>query len=70
MLVAPCTMRGRPRGAAFEGVARVLDPGDHQRAEAAVKANYGPERSAYMRLFGEAPDNVAYIEVQPSPRVP
>ena len=66
VLVAPCTMRGRPLGPPFEGEARVLEPGDHDRAEAAVAANYGLERRVYVRLLGEAPDDVAFIEVVPA----
>ena len=65
-LVAPCTLRGRPLGPPFEGVARVMSPDEHERAEAAVASNYGLERRAYVRFLGEAPDNVAFIEVEPA----
>jgi PPOX class probable F420-dependent enzyme len=64
--VAPSTMRGRPLGPPFEGVARVLEPAEFERAERAVAANYGIDRRLYMRFFGERPDNAAYIEVEPA----
>ena len=64
VLVAPCTMRGRPLGAPFECVGRVLEPADHARAERALAANYGLERRIYVRLFGEPPDNLAYLEIE------
>jgi uncharacterized protein len=62
--VAPSTMRGRPLGPPFEGVARMLEPSEHERAERALASNYGLERSIYVRLLGEA--DPAYIEVQPA----
>ena len=64
--VAPCTMRGRPLGPPFEGVGRVLEPADFARAERAVADNYGIDRRLYMRFFGEAPDDITYIEVEPA----
>jgi uncharacterized protein len=61
---APSTMRGRPLGPAFDGVARVLEPSEHERAERALASNYGLERRLYTRLLPEA--HPAYIEVRPS----
>lgn len=62
--VAPCTARGRPLGPPFEGIARVLDPPDKERAERIVAANYGLERRLYNRLLGEAPEHAAFIEIE------
>ena len=45
--VAPCTMRGKPRGPAAEGTARILPPEEEERAEAALQANYGVGRRIY-----------------------
>ena len=64
--VAPSTMRGRPLGPPFEGVARVLEPAGFERAERAVASNYGFDRRLYMRFLGEAPEDATYIEVVPS----
>ena len=64
--VAPSTMRGRPLGPPFEGLARVLAPAEFELAERAVASNYGLDRRLYMRFLGEAPDDVAYIEVEPA----
>lgn len=67
VLVAPCTVRGRPLGPPFEGVARVLEAADGERAELAVADNYGLQRRIYNRLLGEAPEQTAFIEVEPAP---
>ena len=64
--VAPSTMRGRPLGPPFDGVARVLEAPEFERAERAVASNYGLDRRLYMRFLGEAPEDVTYIEVEPS----
>jgi uncharacterized protein len=60
---APSTMRGRPLGPPFEGVARVLEPSEYEHAERALASNYGLERRLYVRVLGEA--HPAYIEVRP-----
>ena len=46
--VAPCSLSGRLRGAAVEGVARLLAPDETSAAEHLLAARYGAGR----RLFG------------------
>jgi uncharacterized protein len=64
VMAAPSTMRGRPLGPAFEGVARVLEPSEYEPAERALASNYGLGRRLYVPLLGEA--HPTYIEVRPA----
>jgi PPOX class probable F420-dependent enzyme len=59
--VAPSTMRGKPKGPAAEGTARVLDPGEEAHAEAAIQSNYGLFRRLYERSGGNF--EAVYVEV-------
>jgi len=56
--VAPCTLRGKPRGPATEAVARVVtDPDEEARAERALSGKYGISRPlilGYLRWRGVA----------------
>ena len=68
--VAPCTMRGKPRGPAGRGHARVIDqPAEEQIAEAALEANYGLGRKVYRRLAGASPADTVYLEITPVPPI-
>jgi hypothetical protein len=62
--VARCSVRGKPKGPAIEGRARVLDPAEEDAAERALDAKYGLKRRTYMRASPE-PDAV-YVEVVPA----
>jgi PPOX class probable F420-dependent enzyme len=68
--VFPCDMRGKPLGPAVEGTARILaDPGDRERAEAAMDHHYGRPRRVYEKLMSDEAGMV-YVEVTagaPSP---
>ena len=64
--VAPCTVRGKPLGPSAEGRARVLETLDEeQRAEAALKANYGLGRRTYKRVGGAFGVEAVYLEIGP-----
>jgi uncharacterized protein len=62
--VAPCTMRGKPKGAAAEGSARVLPPGEEEHAERTIHSHYG----LFRRVYESTTANVAavYVEVMPA----
>jgi PPOX class probable F420-dependent enzyme len=62
--VAPCTMRGKPKGAAAEGTARILGPHEEAHAEQAIQSNYGLFRRIYERTGGNA--DAVYVEVTPA----
>ena len=69
--VAPANVRGKPVGPVAEGSARVLPPAEHDRAERALRANYGLGRRIYEGM-GSGPLGVAttYLEVTPAPVAP
>jgi PPOX class probable F420-dependent enzyme len=67
--VAPCTVRGRLRGPAVAGHARILDPAEEPAAERALRARYGVGRRLFelvvepvFRRRGLLP---TYVEIVP-----
>jgi len=64
VLVAPCTMRGKPTGPSAAGTARVLEDPHDPHAEAAIQSNYGAMRRAFTSGPG-APEG-RYVEVTPA----
>ena len=62
--VAPCTARGKPRGPAAEGRARLLDPDEEAHAERTIASNYRLFRRAYVALGGRT--KRLYVEVTPA----
>jgi PPOX class probable F420-dependent enzyme len=65
VLVAPCSVRGRPLGPSIEGTARVISQDDKQHAEAAIKANYGLGRRLYESAADAVGGDEVYVEVAP-----
>ena len=63
VLVAPCTVRGKPRGPAIEGRARVLPQSECEHAERTIQANYSGFRRVYKKSAGSM--DAFYIEVSP-----
>jgi PPOX class probable F420-dependent enzyme len=61
--VAPCTGRGRPLSAPFEGKARIITDTEAHAAEHVIQSNYSLGRRIYERWF-TAPEGV-YVEVTP-----
>lgn len=66
VLVAPCTVRGKPLGQSIEGTARELPKEEREHAEAAIKSNYGLGRRLYEGTADAMVDDVPYVEVVPS----
>jgi uncharacterized protein len=66
VLVAPCTVRGKPLGASVEGTARVVDPSEKEHAEAAIRSNYGLGRRIYEGAVDTVGVDEAYVEVTPT----
>jgi PPOX class probable F420-dependent enzyme len=66
VLVAPCSVRGRPLGPSVEGTARVVPPEERERAEEAIQSNYGLGRRFYERFADGVGGDEAYVEVVPS----
>jgi uncharacterized protein len=63
--VAPCTVRGVPRGPFADGAARVCEGAEEQHAEEALQSNYGLFRKLYEGSAGSM--DAFYIEVTPTP---
>jgi hypothetical protein len=66
VLIAPCTVRGKPLGQSIEGRARELSKEEREHAEAAIQSNYGLGRRLYEGAADAMVDDVAYVEVVPS----
>ncbi len=62
--LAPCTVRGKPVGPYADGTARVVPPGEEDKAEQALQANYGLGRKLYEG--SAASFDACYVEVTPS----
>lgn len=71
VLVAPCTVRGRPLGPAVPGVARVLAAHEADQAEAQLRGAYGIGRQLFYRtihpMFVLRGRGVLYVEITPPP---
>jgi PPOX class probable F420-dependent enzyme len=66
VLVAPATVRGKPTGPLAEGVARVLPATEEERAERALRANYGLGRRLYEGMSEPLGVPTVYVEVTPT----
>jgi PPOX class probable F420-dependent enzyme len=63
----PCSLRGKPLGPLAEGSARVVPPADEERAETALRSNYGLVRRIYYASFGSRGEPTVYVEVAATP---
>ena len=66
VLVAPCSVRGKPLGPSIEGTARVLAGEEKEHAEAAIQSNYGLGRRLYERAADAVGGDEVYVEVVPA----
>jgi PPOX class probable F420-dependent enzyme len=65
MLIAPCTVRGKPLGAPLEAVARVLDGEEEIRAERALTGRYGLGRAIFEATMDLLRVDMGYLEITP-----
>lgn len=65
LLVAPCTVRGKPLGAPFEARARMLEPAEEPVAEAALAARYGLGRELFERAMDLLRVDMCFLEITP-----
>jgi PPOX class probable F420-dependent enzyme len=66
VLVAPCTVRGKPLGSSIEGRARLVAADEKQHAEAAIQSNYGLGRRLYEGAADAVGGDEAYVEIVPA----
>jgi PPOX class probable F420-dependent enzyme len=62
--VAPCSVRGVPKGPYAEGTARIVDAAGQEHAERAIQSNYGTFRKIYEGSAGSM--EAYYLEVTPA----
>lgn len=65
VLLAPCTVRGRPLGAPFEAQARVLAGQEEARGERALARRYGLGREVFERAMDVLRIDMCYLEIAP-----
>jgi PPOX class probable F420-dependent enzyme len=63
--VAPCTLRGRPKGPFTAGVGRILSVAEEPNAEASLDRHYG-RRRRYVRLGARLGVKTVYLELTPA----
>jgi len=66
VLVAPCDNRGKPKGPAAEGRARIVAPEEEAAAERAIQGNFGLGRRMYEGVAMNLGPEAVYIEVTPA----
>ena len=64
--VAPCTIRGKPKGPFADGVGRILGAAEEGDAESALDRHYGLRRRLYVRLGTRLGVRSVYLELTPS----
>jgi hypothetical protein len=65
LLVAPCTVRGKPLGAPLEARARMLGPAEEAVAERALAARYGFGRELFERTMDLLRVDMCFLEITP-----
>ena len=63
VLVAPCTMRGRPLGPFVKGTARVVGKDEEDHAYAALRRNYNTLDRLYESTADRLPVEPVYLEI-------
>ena len=66
--VAPCTVRGTPKGSFADGVGRILEAAEETNAELALALDrhYGLRRRLYVRLGARLGVQSVYLELTPT----
>ncbi|MFH5227895.1 PPOX class F420-dependent oxidoreductase [Antrihabitans spumae] len=65
VVIAACTMRGKPIGQALAATARIMEPSENVAAEALLVSRYSLGRKIYDRTVAKVYADAAYIEVSP-----
>jgi hypothetical protein len=65
VLVAPCTVRGKPLGAPLEATALVVSPEREHIAEQALVRRYGLGRALFEWTFDRLRIDMCYLEIVP-----
>lgn len=65
VLIAPCTVRGKPLGAPLEATGRLLEPDEEIRAERALVRRYGFGRALFEWTMDRLRVDMGYLEIVP-----
>jgi uncharacterized protein len=65
MLVAPCTVRGKPLGPPFEATARMLPSEAESHAERVLAGRYGLGRALFEWAMDRMRVDMGYLEITP-----
>ncbi len=65
LLVAPCTVRGKPLGAPLEATARMLPAEEEPLAERTLAARYGLGRAIFEWAMDALRVDMGYLEITP-----
>jgi PPOX class probable F420-dependent enzyme len=65
VLIAPCTVRGKPLGPPFEATGRLLAPREEPRAERALVRRYGLGRALFEWTIDRLRVDMGYLEIVP-----
>jgi len=65
VLVAPCTVRGKPLGSPFEATARILPSREESVAEQALARRYGLGRALFEWTIDRMRVDMCYLEITP-----
>lgn len=63
--VAPCSIRGAPKGPPIEGLAHVLPESESQRGYAALSSSWRRDIAVVERAFDRAGVPAVYVEIEP-----
>jgi PPOX class probable F420-dependent enzyme len=65
VLVAPCTVRGKPLGSPFEATARTMSSREEPIAEQALSRRYGLGRALFEWAIDRMRVDMCYLEITP-----
>jgi hypothetical protein len=66
VLVAPCNIRGKPRGPLIEATARVVPANESQRAHEILESNWTASLKLLERSYDRIGVPAVYVEVAPA----
>jgi uncharacterized protein len=66
LLVAPCTVRGKPLGSPFEATARMVSLAEEPAAERALSTRYGLGRAIFEWTMDVMRVDMGYLEITPA----
>ena len=71
VVVVPCSLRGKPKGRAVAGTARILPESEHARVDRVIAANWSAPIKVFERGLAKGAEvfdiPAAYIEITPAP---